>query len=74
MMLGELERGEGVRGQGLHTLVVLAPLMASPPWWAGDSRWPSPPWWSRQMALGCGAEATLSEHRNWLLQLFSAHS
>lgn len=55
-------------------MVALVPLMASPPRWAGDVRWQSPPRWSRQMALGCGAAATLTEHRNWLLQPSSARS
>lgn len=82
MMLCEPERGhrgeeggEGrERGRGLDTMVALVPLMASPPRWAGDVRWQSPPRWSRQMALGCGAAATLTEHRNWLLQPSSARS
>lgn len=75
MMLGELER-EGPQGEGggLDTLVVLVPLMASPPWWAGDMRQQSPPWRSRQMALGCGAAATLTERRNWPPQPSSARS
>lgn len=39
-MLGELERGHRGKGEGggLDTLVALVPLMASPPWWAGDVR------------------------------------
>lgn len=47
MMLCELERGHRGEGEGkeegLDTLVALVPLMASPPWWAGDVRWQSPP-------------------------------
>lgn len=26
----------GVEGWGMHTLVAPAPLIAPPPWWAGD--------------------------------------